>query len=235
MDPRKSAIKLQLSRVKKIIAVTGCKGGIGKSVTAATLALLLAKQGKKTGLLDLDFFSPSGHLILGSLPEFPKEEKGIIPPKIHGIEFMSIVFFTEGQPVPVRGKGVSDALVELLAITAWGELDALVIDMPPGLGDSTLELLLSAEKAEFLVLSTPSELSKKSAQRLLAFLKEAGKPVLGIIENMARENNEKNSWGEKFLGRIMLDSSLENAIGKPSELLETGFAKQLSQLAEKVL
>jgi len=103
IDPRPSVIEERLKNVKRIIAVTGWKGGIGKSVTACSLALLLAKKGYKTGLFDLDFAGASDHIILGSKNIFPREEKGLEPPVLEGVKFMSVVFFSQNKAVPLRG------------------------------------------------------------------------------------------------------------------------------------
>ncbi len=112
MDPRLSIIDERLKEVKRIIAVSGCKGGIGKSVISCALALQLSKLGYKVGLLDLDFFSPSDHMILGAKLSFPEEEKGITAPEVCGIKFMSIVYFIENKPAPFRGIDVSNAIIE---------------------------------------------------------------------------------------------------------------------------
>src|SRR3989338_3276621 len=131
IDPRPSVIEERLRHVKRIIAVTGCKGGIGKSVTACSLALLLAKKGYRTGLFDRDFAGASDHLILGAKGFFHKEEKGLEPPLLEGVKFMSVVFFSENKAVPLRGANASDAIIERLAITQWGELNFLVLDIQP--------------------------------------------------------------------------------------------------------
>ena len=133
MDPRTTVVSKRLRSVKRILAVTGGKGGVGKSLVASTLALSLAGQGRRAGLLDLDLTSPSDHLILGCDTRFPDEEFGVEPLSHHGIHFMSVACFAGGAPTPLRGADVTNALIELLAITRWGELDALVIDMPPGM------------------------------------------------------------------------------------------------------
>ena len=134
MEVRTSVIERRLKNINRIIAVASGKGGVGKSLVASTLALNLAKKGHKVGLLDLDLYGPSSHIILGVKDVFPKEEKGNIPPKIHGINFMSIIYFTEDKPSPFRGIDISNIIIELLAITQWGKLDYLIIDMPQELG-----------------------------------------------------------------------------------------------------
>src|SRR3990170_4890960 len=141
VDPRTSVISERLKRIGRIIAVSSGKGGVGKSLVATTLALALSRRGCKVGLFDLDFTSPSTHIILNAENAQPKEEKGIIPPVVKGIAYMSLVYYTGDKATPLRGADVSNALIELLSVTQWGKLDFLVIDMPPGIGDAVLDLL----------------------------------------------------------------------------------------------
>jgi ATP-binding protein involved in chromosome partitioning len=144
-DPRPGLIGQRLESVGETIAVSSGKGGVGKSMVASTLALDLAEKGHSVGLLDLDFTSPATHVILGIEGLFPEEDYGIIPPLAHGFRYMSITHFALDKPAPLRGADVSDAIIELLAITLWGDLDYLIIDMPPGLGDATLDVIRFVE------------------------------------------------------------------------------------------
>lgn len=232
MDPRLSVIDERLKDVKRIIAVSGCKGGIGKSIVSCTLALQLSRLGYKVGLLDLDFFSPSDHIVLGAKLSFPEEEKGLIAPEVSGIKFMSIVYFIENKANPLRGIDVSNAIIELLAITLWRKLDFLIIDMPPGIGDATLDIIRVIKRMEFLLISTQSKLAWESVKRMVEMLKELNVPIFGIIENMRRTNAafiEKRAklLDVRFLGSIDFDDKLEEAIGKPNALIKTKFAEQL--------
>ena len=140
-DPRLAVISKRLEDVENIIAVSSGKGGVGKSMIATSLALNLRDRNYKVGLLDLDFTSPSTHFILGIEGLYPEEEYGIIPPDAHGLSYMSITHYSLDKPAPLRGADVSNAIIELLAITRWGELDYLIIDMPPGIGDATLDVI----------------------------------------------------------------------------------------------
>lgn len=239
MDPRTTIINKRLKRVNRVIAVSGCKGGVGKSMVSSALALLLAEKGYRTGLFDLDLFSPSDHLILGINGVFPVEEKGILPPEINGIKFMSFEFFLEGNPAPLRGLSVANAIIELLSITVWNELDFLVIDMPPGMGDPTLEAMREIDGLEFLLVTTSSRLSWESVKKLHRMLKQQSVPVLGVIENMKLKNSsfikeKANSIKLDYLGGIGFDSSLEGSLGKTSQLIKTNFVKQLRQAAKKI-
>lgn len=228
IDPRPSVIADRLAGVKRVIAVTGWKGGIGKSVTASTLALLLARRGYRTGLFDLDFAGASDHLVLGAKGIFPKEEKGLEPPVFEGVRFMSVVFFSENKAVPLRGANVSDAIIELLAITRWGELDFLVLDMPPGINDAALDVMRFARGAEVLAVTTPSMLAHDVLARSLELYRRLKVPVLGVVENMAAGRPKGSD------AAIRTDPALEKALGRPEALLKTAFAADLARAAVKL-
>lgn len=240
MDVRLSVIDKRLSNIKRIISVASGKGGVGKSLVASTLALNLSKKGHRVGLLDLDLYGPSSHVILGVKKyDFPEEDKGIIPPLIDGISFMSIVFFTEDKPSAFRGMDISNIIIELLAITQWGKLDYLIIDMPPGIGDETLEILRLVKNTEFLVVSTPSKVALNAVIKLLKMLKELKQPTIGVIENMKMnpsrlvQETVKN-MDMSFLGSINFDHDLENSIGNPKQLTSTGFMKDINKIINKL-
>jgi len=241
MDPRTSVIEKRLSRIKRIILVVSGKGGVGKSLVASTLALSLSKKGYKVGLLDLDLYGPSSHIILGiEKYDFPEEEKGIIPPDINGIKFMSIVYFSEDKPAPFRGADISNVIIELLAITQWDKLDYLIIDMPPGIGEETLDIIRLVKKNEFLVVTTPSKVSMGAVCKLLYILKELKLPIIGVIENMKMMDSSyiKDSASDmkiKYLGHISFDKNLEESIGNPSRLQHTDFMKDLNNFLSKII
>jgi ATP-binding protein involved in chromosome partitioning len=239
MEPRTSVIAKRLEHIQRIIAVASGKGGVGKSLVASSLALHLAQKGYHVGLLDLDLYGPSSHIILGVEHAFPTEEKGIIPPKVQGISFMSIVYFTEEKPSPFRGIDISNIILEILAITQWGHLDFLIIDMPPGIGDETLDVIRYMKKSEFLVVTTPSKVAMGAVGKLLAILVELKKPVLGVIENMTMADSafieqEVKRFQLPYLGKIRFDSALEDSIGKPEALKKTTLMKDLETLLEQI-
>jgi len=240
MDPRIGVIEKRLKNIKRIISVASGKGGVGKSLVASALSLNLAKKGHKVGLLDLDLFGPSSHIILGvEKDKFPKEEKGIIPPKIDGINFMSIVYFTEDKPSPFRGVDISNIIIELLAITQWGELEYLIIDMPPGIGDETLDIIRLVKRSEFLVITTPSIVSMGAVGKLLNILKELNLPIIGVIENMKMTdsklvNDSVSKMDLKYLGYISFDSNIEDSIGYTNKLLKCDFMKDLNKVIDKI-
>ena len=241
MDPRLSVIDKRLSKVKRIIAVASGKGGVGKSLVASSFALNLSKKGFKVGLLDLDLYGPSSHVILGVNDySFPEEEKGIIPHEIDDINFMSIVFFTEDKPVPIRGIDITNIIIELLSITQWGELDYLIIDMPPGIGDETLDIIKLVKKSEFLVVSSPSKVAVAAVSKLLQILKELKLPIMGVIESMRMIDSDYveksvSNMGLTYLNHIPFDHNLEEAIGAPKKLHQTVFMNSLDEIVKKII
>jgi len=241
MEARTSIIDKRLKKIKRIIAVASGKGGVGKSLVASALALNLSKKGYKVGLLDLDLYGPSSHVILGVKDfSFPEEEKGILPHQVNGINFMSIVYFSEDKPAPLRGIDISNVIIELLAITQWGNLDYLIVDMPPGIGDETLDLIKLVKRSEFLVVTTPSKVSMAAVEKLLKILKELNLPVIGVVENMKmkdtsyiKENVTKMSL--TYLNSIYFDQNLEDAIGKPNDIASTDFMKDFDNIIRKII
>lgn len=236
MDPRTTVINERLKRINRIIAVSSGKGGVGKSLVATTLALTLVHRGCKVGLFDLDFTSPSTHLIMGVKNVQPKEDKGIVPPKVKGLAYMSLVHFSGDQATPLRGADVSNALIELLAVTQWGELDFLVIDMPPGISDAVLDLVRLVKRIEFLIVTTPSLLAFETVKKQVRLLQELKIPIIGVVENM-KMNRAKNieqeteKLGVKFLAGIPYDPKVEEAIGDETKLLDTRLAQGIRELA----
>ena len=234
IDARIGVIEERLKNVKRIIAVSSGKGGVGKSMVSAAIALALAKK-YKVGLLDLDFYGPSTHLILNA-NEKPVEKNGILPPITDKIKFMSIIYFTEENPAPLKGKDIINAIIELLAITIWDELDFLIIDMPPGMGEEVMAIIKFMKNAEFIVVTTPSILSWETVKKLLIFLKENKCNVVGVIENMVMEKSIENEIKKisNYLGKIGFDENVENCIGEPSKLLESKFGKDVEKIAVKI-
>ena len=238
MDPRIAGIKLKLSGVNRIIPVVSGKGGVGKSLISTTLALNLNRLGYSVGLLDLDFHGASDHVILNAeIGELPEEERGVVPAEVHGVKFMSIVFYSRDNPNPLRGEEVSDALIEILAITRWDSLDYLIIDMPPGMGEQTLDLLRFIPRGEFLVVMTPSPLSLRVAGNLITLLQEGRRKILGVVENMARGNvveEFSRERGVRYLGAVRRYDEIDSLIGDVPSLLESSFSEDVRKIAEKI-
>lgn len=239
IDPRSVVVGERLAGVRRIIGVTGSKGGIGKSVVASTLALALADQGRRVGLFDLDFTSPSDHVVLGVDRSFPDEEFGIDPHRVHGIDMMSVAFFAGDAPVPMRGEAATSALLELLAITRWGEQDVLVLDMPPGLGDTSLDVIGLLPRLEFLLVGNGSRVVIESVRRALQLLVELDVPLLGMLENMRRGTEDAvsdlaASFGVDMLGSVPYDDGLEAALGDVARLRATTVYSTLRPIVELV-
>ena len=239
-DPRLAIIERRFDKVGKVIAVSSGKGGVGKSMVATSLALNLRDQGYKVGLLDLDFTSPATHVILGVEGLYPEEDYGIIPPLAHDMRYMSITHYSLDEPAPLRGMDVSNAIIELLAITRWEELDYLVLDMPPGIGDATLDTIRLVPKLEFVVVTTPSMVAYQSVRRLLILFKNLGIPVKGVIENMVMKKtdyieSELDKIDVDYLGSLEYSEELELALGNPDELRKTDFYVKIGELTPKIL
>jgi len=239
LDPRESIINKRLERVKRIIAVSSGKGGVGKSLIASTIALTLTRKNYKTGLFDADFTSPSTHLILGVKNAKPKEEKGIIPAYVHGLKYVSIVAYSKEKALPLRGADISNALMELFAATVWGDLDFLIIDMPPGISDATLDMIRFVKGINFLVVTTSSPLAFETAKKLLGLLTELKVPVIGVVENMKIKESKfipqsVANAGFRFLGELPFDPKVEESLGGVDALLQTDFAKKLAEIVSKI-
>ena len=177
-----------LPGVSNVIAVASAKGGVGKSTTAANLALALAADGARVGLLDADIYGPSQPRMLGLRGARPasRDGKSLEPLAAHGIVCMSIGFLIdEDQPMVWRGPMVTQALSQLIGDTNWGELDYLVVDMPPGTGDTQLTLSQRVPVSGAVIVTTPQEIALLDARKGLEMFRKVEVNVLGVVENMA--------------------------------------------------
>lgn len=177
-----------LQAVKNIVAVASGKGGVGKSTTAANLALALAAEGATVGVLDADIYGPSQPRMLGIAGERPstKDGKSLHPPLAYGMKVMSIgLLIDEEQPMVWRGPMVTQALNQLLLDSQWGALDYLVVDMPPGTGDIQLTLAQRVPVSGAVIVTTPQDIALLDARKGLKMFQKVDVPVLGIVENMS--------------------------------------------------
>lgn len=211
---------------RHIIAVASGKGGVGKSTTAINLALGFAAQGQKVGILDADIYGPSLPRLLGINQRPETKNKKIIPIDAWGLKAMSIGFLVEeDSPTIWRGPMVMSALQQMLTDVAWGELDILIIDMPPGTGDAQLTLSQRASLAGAVIVSTPQDLALIDARKGLNMFRKVDVPVMGIIENMSYficpscgdradifgtggAEAEANRLGVSFLGNVPLEMQI---------------------------
>lgn len=235
-DPRPAAIARRLGEVGRIVAVSSGKGGVGKSLVAATLAATLADAGRRVGLLDLDFAGSSAHVVLGAARGLPHEDRGIVPPVVAGVRFMSLVHYIGEAAAPLRGDADANAIAELLAITRWGPLDLLLVDMPPGMGDATLETIRLLPRAEFLVVATASRMALPVVRRVLGFLQELRVPIVGAAENMAHGAGSVVAAalaGVPFLGALPYDPTIEDVVGDVPALLATPFGQAVREMMRR--
>jgi len=175
-----------LPGVKNVIAVASGKGGVGKSTVSVNLAVALAQAGASVGLLDADITGPNIPMMLG-LEGQPKasENNKIVPLERHGVKAISIQFFVpEGQPIVWRGPLVGGAIQQFLRDVEWGELDYLVIDLPPGTSDAQLTLAQAVPLGGAVLVTTPQEVSLSDVTKALAMFKRLSVPILGVVENM---------------------------------------------------
>ncbi len=172
--------------VKRIIAVASGKGGVGKSTTAANLALGLAALGWRVGVLDADIYGPSMPRLFGLRGKPETDGKVMRPMEAYGIKVMSIGFLVDEEVAMIwRGPMVQSALTQMMRDVAWGELDCLVVDMPPGTGDAQLTMAQTVPLAGAVIVSTPQDLALIDARRAVAMFKKVNIPILGVLENMS--------------------------------------------------
>lgn len=241
--------------IKNAVAVASGKGGVGKSTVAVNLAISLAKSGAKVGLLDADIYGPNVPTMMGveRLPAAPGEK--MVPAEVYGVKLMSIGFLVKpGQPLIWRGPMLHSTIRQFLSDVEWGELDYLIIDLPPGTGDAQLSLAQSINLSGAVIVTLPQAVSLEDASRGLQMFKVLNIPILGVVENMSylelpdgtRMDVFGNGGGETlakdsgvpFLGTIPMDPDVRKGgdAGSPVvvSLPDSSSAKALSTIAELV-
>lgn len=223
-DPRAAVVGKRLAETGKVVAFCSAKGGVGKTLCTVVSGLALAAAGRRVGILDLDTQGASAHVFLGISPRFPEEKEGILPLTVtEGLTLMSVAPFTGERGLPLRGPEVSDAILELLAVTRWGRADFLLIDMPPGIGEEILDLARLVPRLQALVISTPSVVSVSVVERLLSVLQEIRVAVPGLIANMVDgDAGPVRSLARKYsvplAGEVPMERGIEAAVGSPGKL-----------------
>ncbi len=231
-----------LPGIRNIIAVASGKGGVGKSTVAANIALALAADGAAVGVLDADIYGPSQPHMLGLVGHSPVSEDGktMLPLEGQGLKVMSIGFLVDpDQPMVWRGPMVTSALNQLMYQTEWGELDYLIVDMPPGTGDIQLTLSQKIPVSGAVIVTTPQNIATLDARKGLAMFRKVSVPVLGVVENMSTHvcsacGHEEALFGSggadrmvqdfdvPLLGRLPLDADVrrQTDAGRPTVIAD---------------
>ena len=249
-----------LGKIKYIVAVASGKGGVGKSTTAVNTALALKSLGKSVGVLDADIYGPSIAMMLG-VPEDQRpevvDEKFFKPVMAHGLATISMAYLTTDKtPMVWRGPMAAGALQQLLQQTDWGELDVLVVDMPPGTGDIQLTLAQKAKISGAVIVTTPQNIALLDAKKGIEMFVKVKIPVLGIVENMATHicsncGTEESIFGHgggeqvaeqystQLLGSLPLDGAirLQGDVGTPISIADTNpeISRHYKNIAQRLM
>ncbi|MFK7868925.1 MAG: Mrp/NBP35 family ATP-binding protein [Roseobacter sp.] len=254
--PKPQAGPVRPAGVKRILAIGSGKGGVGKSTVSSNLAVALARAGRKVGLLDADIYGPSQPRMMGinKRPASP-DGKTIIPLHAHGVTLMSIGFMLEEKKAVVwRGPMLMGALQQMLGQVQWGELDVLLVDLPPGTGDVQLTLCTKSEVSGAIVVSTPQDVALIDARKALDMFDTLKTPVLGLIENMSTfvcpdcgaqheifgtggVAAEAKAMGVPLLGALPIDleTRLSGDSGTPIATKDGPMARAYQQIAEGLI
>lgn len=241
--------------IRNAIAVASGKGGVGKSTVAVNLAVVLAGSGARVGLLDADIYGPNVPTMVGVDHLPPARGEKLLPAEAHGVKVMSIGFLVKpGQPLIWRGPMLHSAIRQFLSDVEWGELDYLIVDLPPGTGDAALSLAQSLPLSGSVIVTLPQQVSLDDAQRGVEMFRQLGVPIFGIVENMSylelpdgsRMDIFGSGGGERlaqtsgtpFLGSIPMDGRVRvgGDNGKPVVVAnpESPAAQTLRGIAEKI-
>jgi len=241
--------------VKNAVAIASGKGGVGKSTVAVNVAVALAQSGAKVGLLDADIYGPNVPTMMGVQKLPPMQDGKLVPAEAYGVKMISIGFLVRaGQPLIWRGPMLHSAIRQFLSDVIWGELDYLIIDLPPGTGDAPLSLAQSIPLSGCVIVTLPQQVSLEDASRSLAMFRELNVPVLGVVENMSYlelpDGTRINVFGEgggeqlaemasaPFLGKIPMepgvreggDNGVPIVAGKPDSVS----GRALRDVSEKI-
>lgn len=241
-------VKAGVGAVKHIIAVSSAKGGVGKSTLAVNLACAFASLGMKTGLLDLDVYGPSAPTLLGVAGKKPKmlADKTLEPLAAHGLKTMSVGYLVDpSQAMIWRGAMATSAVRQMIDEVAWGDLDVLLLDLPPGTGDVQVTLVQRVPLAGAIIVSTPQEMALADVRRGIAMFEKTHAPILGVIENMAyfedAAGKRTHIFGEggarrvaaeagaPFLGEIPIDVALRESADVGAPMMATQPEHSVSQ------
>lgn len=249
----------RLSQVKSVVAVASGKGGVGKSTVSVNLALALKAKGLKVGLLDADIYGPSQHIMLGLSHHTPQmdESRKITPVERHGISLMSFGFFVKPEEAVVwRGPMIGRMLTQFVDDVLWGELDVLVVDLPPGTGDAQLTLTQILPLTGSVIVSTPQDIALADAIKGINMFQKVNVPILGVIENMSyfecpechHQSHIFSHGGAKhkaeemsvpFLGELPLEEATRQSLDQGTPIVvkapESAQSKRFLQIAETLI
>jgi ATP-binding protein involved in chromosome partitioning len=249
----------KVAGIRRLIAVASGKGGVGKSTVAANLAVALARRGLKVGLLDADIYGPSVPTMFGVRAEdrVESDEEGkLVPLERHGVKLVSMGFFVgEGAPLIWRGPMLTKALTQFLHDVVWGDLDYLIIDLPPGTGDVQMTLTMQFALDGGVIVTTPQDVALADVERGIRMFQQAGAPVVGVVENMSfhrcpKCGNESPlfghgggertaaSHGVPFLGGVPLVTAIREAGDRGCPVVAADpdgpVAKAFARIAEQI-
>jgi ATP-binding protein involved in chromosome partitioning len=241
--------------IRNAIAIASGKGGVGKSTVAVNVAVLLAQVGARVGLLDADIYGPNIPTMMGVEHLPPQQKDKLIPAIAYGVKLMSIGFLVKpGQPLIWRGPMLHSAIRQFLSDVEWGELDYLVVDLPPGTGDAALSLAQSLPLSGGVIVTLPQQVSLEDAQRSLEMFRQLNVPILGVVENMSYLELPdgtrmdvfgtgggkllSDETGVPFIGAIPMDAAVRigGDSGKPVVLAvpDSAVAKALRAVTEDI-
>jgi ATP-binding protein involved in chromosome partitioning len=226
--PEDGRVRSAESPIKNAIAVGSGKGGVGKTTVAVNMAVALAQSGATVGLLDADVYGPNVPTMLGVDQMPPPKEKKMVPAQAYGVKLISIAFLVQpGQPLIWRGPMLHSAIRQFITDVEWGELDYLIVDLPPGTGDAALSLSQSMPLSGAVIVTLPQNISLEDASRGLEMFRAMEVPILGVLENMSYLELEDGTrvdvfgsgggkrlaedTGSPFLGTVPMDPAVRQA------------------------
>ncbi len=239
---QKREINDRLSKIKTKVGVYSGKGGVGKTTVAVNLAVTLAQEGSKVGLLDVDIDCPNVTKVLGIEDKPDYIDGQIHPSEKWGVRVVSMAFFQENEEEAIiwRGPMIHNAINQFLQVTDWGDLDYLVVDLPPGTSDSPLTVMQTLPMDGFVVVSTPQELANMDAKRCINMIRKLNLGVLGVVENYTGEIFGEGAGQElasevdaPFLGTLALRSSYRDT-SKPTALADPSVGEEFSKVARNM-
>ncbi|MFH1141353.1 MAG: Mrp/NBP35 family ATP-binding protein [Chloroflexota bacterium] len=240
---QKREITDRLSHIKTKIGVYSGKGGVGKTTVAVNLAVALAQKGYRVGLMDADIDCPNATKVIAATQPPAHEDGKFIPLEAFGVKVMSMAFFQQNEEEAIiwRGPMVHNAISQFLEITDWGELDFLVVDLPPGTSDAPLTVMQTLSLDGFIVVTTPQALAKLDAKRSVNMIRKMNVNILGVVENMSGDMFGSGAGEElaketdtPFLGRLELRREYRDGT-RPTVLVSKKVGQEYDQIIGNVL